>query len=124
MGLVHGVEELTKVAETVAALTNIGYRVAKGSYLALFEVAGPLNVLRGVNFEEFRLELSELDPSERETVELAFDAKLDLADDFIEKKIEEGVDIFSDAVGTVEEFVRLMGEGRVLLERVKALVGV
>lgn len=120
----YGIDELLKIADSVADLVNVGEKVLKGNYLALFQLSGTLGALRSVDFAKVKAEIADLDPGELEALEKSFDVKLDIADAVMKQKIEDGVDILGDCVTLAEESVKVFQDGKAIVEKFRSVVGV
>lgn len=124
MGGQYGVSESVKTAATLASLVNVSYKLVKGNWLAVFELAGTFNLLSGVKFEDFKKEVLELDEMEREQVEQAFSMKLDLADKVLQARLGDSADAINEIVDLVNEAMQVVDHGKSIVVRVKTILGV
>lgn len=123
MGGKYGIAESTKIASTIGSLIVIGSKLLKGNFLALFEIVGPLNLIRTVDLEAFKKEVTDYDQAEREQVEDAFKLAIAPLDDDLEAKIGEGADILNEAVDVVVHALTVVEEGKAVIERIRTLIG-
>lgn len=120
----YGIDNLKAIAGATAEVLSIGSKVLKGNVLAAFQLLGPVQTLRGVDFSQVDEELGDLDAAERLQVQDAFNAKLSLEDKNVEAKIKTAVGYLEEAIGLVGEGVEIGTKALDLLKRVRLLIGV
>lgn len=115
MGGAHGVSEIQKVLDLAVELGNVIDVMANGGSIFSFSrLIDEVSALQGMNFEEFKKQIAELDAEDRGNLEMAVKAKLELHNKSLEAKIEQGVSL-------VEELVGIAESGLAFVMKVKAL---
>lgn len=125
----HGVETLKKVAEAVADVLNVGSKVLnKQGLWHLISLKDSVEFFTKVDLRVVLVELKDGNEADRESVESAFKAKLDLVNKDVQAKfgtfvdtLEEVADLAEDAYSTgVALYERTMK----LVTKVRSLLGV
>lgn len=120
MGGQFGIEELKKSVVCVAEVVNVVDKLLnKGGLGVLFGLITPINVLKALNLEQLKKEISELDEAERHEVQAAFKAQLKLVKPDVQAKIEGGIGHVEKAIGLVNKGIGLFNEGKGFVEEVK-----
>lgn len=117
----YGIDELKKLVEAVAELISAVDKVFADGLLALFGLLKPITNLRSVDLAKLGLEVKNLDQAERDIVEQAFKAKLNLKNVNLEIKLEAGVSLLDESIALSEEVIATVGKCTVLYTKVKAL---
>jgi hypothetical protein len=120
----YGIDESKKIAGAVASTLNTGSKMIKGNFLSVFELLGPFNVLKTVNLELFKKEISDYSAEERLQVQQAFAMKLDLQDKAVQQKIVEATDSLNEAVDIVLEGISVFDKAKGVVLRFKTILGV
>lgn len=124
MGVEYGIEEFKKIVYALAEIFNAVSKVVKGNVFAALGLLEPLNILRSVKFDIFKLEFSDLSEPEREEIEQVFVGALDMADKEVQKKVVESADVINEAASLVEEAIAEFEHAKLLIAKFKAIFGI
>ncbi len=118
--------ELEKLVELAAEGINVGYKVAnKGGVFAIFslsdEVAALSTLDKAKAIEELKAALK--DEAKGRALVAVFKGKLDLANDVLEKKIEDGAEVvIVDGVHIAFEVSAVVASAKSIVEKVKSIL--
>ena len=110
-----GVEGLKKVVLAVAEAANVVSKVVHGKgLLVALSLMDELSALGGLDADTLKAEVKDLSLEEKEELKKALKDKLVLQNPAVEAKIEAGLDVVDEAVGVVQDALKVV-------EKIKAL---
>lgn len=107
----YGVENLKVLAADLAEALNVASKeIHGGGLLGLWGALGIVSSLKGLNWAQVKLEVSEVSTDERVAVEKAFASALQLQDPNVQAKILAGEGFLERAISLVSQAVTLEQE--------------
>lgn len=107
------------LADMVCAVDKL---VAHEGIFSLLQFAHDFSQVSTVKLPELQAELAKLDPAGRKQLEDAFKAKVLLHNPALQLKIDNGVDLFEEAVVLSQQVFVLIAQGSDLVGKVKMLL--
>lgn len=109
------IEQLKKIVLALAEVVNVIVKVAnKEGVFVLLQVVDELNALSTLDMEKLKVEIAGLSVEEKADLVAAFKSKLDLGGTALEKKIEGGFDVLSEAVDVVANAIGVVQKAKAL----------
>lgn len=124
----YGVDQLRKFVDLAGELMNVGEALLnKGGLFQLFRLTDEASAMSSVDMDLVKKQYREMDEEDRGVLLSALKSKLDLDNDILEKKIEDGADLVEDAlvlgVQAYNDAVDYYGKVKAMAVRAEEILG-
>lgn len=117
-------DKVVSVCKVLGSVTSTVVKLLKGgSIFGAIGLVGDISELKGLNPEQLKDQMKDLDKDERVACLQAFKSTLVLEDKKLEQKIESGADCLDEVVDVAFEAVAVYQHAVAVVEKVKGLVG-